>query len=132
MTNLKPCGTQAAFLRHLRRGEEPCEACVMANREARRAQHAAKEKPRRPAVQSRPTNVHTTEMDRLLEKAPPVIAWRKNSRGVMVATSVYDPHGDAGWRPRQTVQPQRTAAPIQVEYVECTDENLLAAARTEL
>jgi hypothetical protein len=24
---LKPCGTEAAYRRHLRRGEQPCEAC---------------------------------------------------------------------------------------------------------
>ena len=25
--DLKPCGTQAAYKRHLRHGEEPCDAC---------------------------------------------------------------------------------------------------------
>lgn len=28
MTALKPCGTRAAFLRHIRRNEDPCQACV--------------------------------------------------------------------------------------------------------
>ncbi len=27
MTTLQPCGTQAAFYRHKRNGEEPCQAC---------------------------------------------------------------------------------------------------------
>lgn len=29
---LKPCGTRAAYARHLRNGEVPCEACKKANR----------------------------------------------------------------------------------------------------
>ena len=28
----QPCGTEAAFKRHKRRGETPCAACVAANR----------------------------------------------------------------------------------------------------
>lgn len=30
--SLKPCGTTAAYRRHVRDGEEPCEPCVMAER----------------------------------------------------------------------------------------------------
>lgn len=30
---LKPCGTQAAYHRHLDHSERPCEACTAANRE---------------------------------------------------------------------------------------------------
>lgn len=29
--DLMPCGTQAAYQRHLRQGEEPCDACRAAN-----------------------------------------------------------------------------------------------------
>lgn len=32
---LKPCGTEAAYQRHRRRGEEPCEPCKQAAREVR-------------------------------------------------------------------------------------------------
>lgn len=32
--HLKPCGTQAAYMRHLRNGEKPCDACTAANRRA--------------------------------------------------------------------------------------------------
>ena len=32
MTALKPCGTRAAYKRHLRRREVPCQPCVQANR----------------------------------------------------------------------------------------------------
>jgi hypothetical protein len=28
----KPCGTEAAYRRHLRHGEQPCEACTKATR----------------------------------------------------------------------------------------------------
>ena len=37
-----PCGTLAAYRRHLRHGEEPCPACRRANREAKRAQSDAR------------------------------------------------------------------------------------------
>ena len=36
--NLRPCGTTAAYRRHLRNGEQPCEACRSANAAARRDQ----------------------------------------------------------------------------------------------
>lgn len=32
MAELKPCGTQAAYQRHRKRGETPCQPCVEANR----------------------------------------------------------------------------------------------------
>lgn len=34
---LKPCGTTAAYRRHLRKGEKPCGACRDANAAAKRA-----------------------------------------------------------------------------------------------
>lgn len=37
---LKPCGTEAAYRRHKRRGEEPCEVCARWLREDRRAKRA--------------------------------------------------------------------------------------------
>ena len=37
------------------------------------------------------TNLHCEEMDRLLEKAPPVIKWVKNKHGVMVHVEINDP-----------------------------------------
>lgn len=37
MKNLpKPCGTRAAYYRHLRHGEVPCDDCTRANREDKR------------------------------------------------------------------------------------------------
>ncbi len=38
---LKPCGTNAAYHRHLRRGEQPCAECL----EARRQYEAARRTP---------------------------------------------------------------------------------------
>ena len=33
---VKPCGTQAAYQRHRRHGEQPCEPCMAAERERQR------------------------------------------------------------------------------------------------
>ncbi|MEV4671007.1 hypothetical protein AB0K34_05070 [Actinomadura sp. NPDC049382] len=32
----KPCGTRAAYMRHLRHGEEPCRACKDAQNDAQK------------------------------------------------------------------------------------------------
>ncbi len=37
---LAPCGTTAAYARHLRHGETPCDACRKANAERHRALYA--------------------------------------------------------------------------------------------
>jgi hypothetical protein len=70
---LKPCGTLSAYKRHLYRGEKPCDACKAANTERRQDPYAA-------------------EMNRALEKNPPVIEWVPNGRGVLVAAHIADPH----------------------------------------
>lgn len=36
--NVAPCGTPAAYRRHLRHGEDPCSACRRANRIVKRSQ----------------------------------------------------------------------------------------------
>ncbi|WP_035796387.1 hypothetical protein [Kitasatospora mediocidica] len=36
LKTLRPCGTSAAYARHRRHGETPCEPCRLANREAQR------------------------------------------------------------------------------------------------
>jgi hypothetical protein len=48
MRPLKPCGTRAAYQRHLAHREVPCEACTEANRLA--VQNYAKAPERRAAV----------------------------------------------------------------------------------
>ena len=39
---LKPCGTRAAYVRHLRHGEDPCRPCRDAMAEHRRLHRAAR------------------------------------------------------------------------------------------
>lgn len=43
-----PCGTKAAYERHLRTGEEPCDACRRANTVAQRKKRDAARKPKEP------------------------------------------------------------------------------------
>jgi hypothetical protein len=40
MTELRPCGTPAAYKRHLRHREPPCDDCTAANRLSSRLHHA--------------------------------------------------------------------------------------------
>lgn len=40
MTALQPCGTRAAYVRHKKAGETPCDPCTEANRAASRATSA--------------------------------------------------------------------------------------------
>lgn len=46
---LRPCGTVAAYSRHLRRGEEPCQPCRTANTAYQR-EYKANPKPPRPLM----------------------------------------------------------------------------------
>ncbi len=77
----EPHGTRAAYMRHRRAGEEACAECKKAN--ARSGFHKVG-----------PVKTEPTEMDRLLEKKPPVIHWEPNGRGVLVAVYIDDPHAD--------------------------------------
>lgn len=43
-----PCGTKAAYERHLRNGEDPCEACTRANTVAQRKKRDTARKPKEP------------------------------------------------------------------------------------
>jgi hypothetical protein len=74
---LKPCGTYAAYARHLNNNEKPCDACREANTELRRG---------------RREDPYAAEMNKALAKNPPVIVWVPNRRGVLVAASIWDPH----------------------------------------
>lgn len=74
-------------------------------------------------VGMREANRHAQEMDAALAADEPVIEWVLDKRRrVMVAASIHDPHAE-----KTTRTPD-----IQVDYIECTDADLLAAARTEL
>lgn len=55
MTNLpKPCGTLAAYARHLRHREVPCDDCTRANREAKRRRGTATPSLRKPIKHGTP------------------------------------------------------------------------------
>lgn len=41
---VSPCGTEAAYKRHLRRSEEPCDPCRVANRDTQRAKRDRRER----------------------------------------------------------------------------------------
>jgi len=41
---VQPCGTPAAYARHLRHGEIPCEACRLANSQRHRELYQARKK----------------------------------------------------------------------------------------
>lgn len=41
---MQPCGTEAAFRRHQRNSEVPCDACVVAYRDAVRARNARRDR----------------------------------------------------------------------------------------
>lgn len=97
MRALKPCGTLAAYRRHLRNDEDPCDPCLHANTE-----HGLRTKAQqRPAVPSRLVNVHTNEMDAALEARPPVITWEKDAHGIFHHTKIDDPHAEREASPNQ-------------------------------
>ena len=52
MSQLQPCGTRAAYVRHKNAGQDPCDPCVEANRAASRTTSAATRA--RHATQPRP------------------------------------------------------------------------------
>jgi phage terminase large subunit-like protein len=107
---LKPCGTYAAYCRHLRNNEKACGPCLEANRE------------RASAAPSGFTN-YEREMAKALEANPPRIVWRKDKYGVSRAVSIDDPHAE------RTPKPE-----FHADYYEpeCTDETLLAAGTREI
>lgn len=111
---LRPCGTPAAYARHLNRGETPCDDCRAANAATKSGGGAAA------------LRVGEREWGKALEKNPPRIVWRRKSNGIFVAVYVHDPHAEKGAVQR--------VPEVHVEFVdiECTDDNLLTAARTEI
>lgn len=139
---LKPCGTYAAYARHLKHGERPCEPCTLANRER---------------YNSAPTgfNAYERQMAAALEANPPVIVWELAPGGIRVPVYINDPHADTGVHPNARKTHCKRGHPFDEENTrveadgsrecrtcknekrrvprpECADENLLAAARTEL
>lgn len=88
MTPPKPCGTIAAYRRHLRAGERPCKQCTEANRlymETRRAREEAKRveeaAPRVEEILKTPAEV---EADHRLKD----LAWQRVQLRSAIAVSV--------------------------------------------
>lgn len=98
---LRPCGTRSAYQRHLYHKEDPCDACKAAN-SAKNSDSAAA------------LNVYEADMARALEDDPPVIEWVPNSKGVMIAASIHDPHAEKEHKQRK---PKGLRA-IDIEYLE--------------
>lgn len=83
---------------------------------------------------TRAGDVYSREMDALLEAAPPSIRWERRGL-VMVAAAVDDPHTEKpNKRHRMSAVNRAVEADITYfeHFPECTDENLLNAARTEI
>lgn len=81
---LRPCGTQSAYRRHLNRGEEPCAAC--------RAANTARTNPGSPSA----LRVGEQEWDVVLAANPPKVTWRRKPNGIWVHASINDPHAETG------------------------------------
>lgn len=121
---LRPCGTQSAYRRHLNRGEAPCAEC--------RAANTARTNPGSQSA----LRVGEQEWGAALNANPPVITWRRKNNGIWVATSVQDPHAETAQHRKRD---EEFAADLDAYFAphpaiepECTDENLLTAARTEI
>lgn len=71
-TALKPCGTTAAYQRHLRRKEVPCAECRRANREWHRENRAAD--PKRRAKEADYQAAYDRAKARLLDMHPDLFA----------------------------------------------------------
>jgi hypothetical protein len=102
-----------------RHGRRHCRACT---RERKSGYHAGSLGVGRRGDGT--TNSCERETAKAMEANPPEIVWRRRRGGIYVAVYVKDPHAERGSKQRQP--------DIQVEYVDCTDPDLLAAARTEL
>lgn len=92
-TDVQPCGTMAAWHRHYRAGETPCEVCKKAKAESDR-----KRDYRKASHKTAPLPKPSKEMDALLEENPPVIPWRlgrgRNGWPIQVPVFIDDPHTD--------------------------------------
>ncbi len=72
MADVAPCGTLAAYRRHLRAGEKPCTACRQANRDVKRAQADQRRRIAPPAPQD--VRSDFSPAPELLNDVPPAAA----------------------------------------------------------
>lgn len=119
---LRPCGTTAAYSRHLYNKEEPCDACKEANTSSK-------------ANAPSGANYWGSHWDKVIADDPPVIVWRLDpvSR-IQVAVSVDDPHAEttSDVRNRNQLAYYAKRAAAQAEERTRPRTNLLAAARTDI
>lgn len=120
---LQPCGTRAAYARHLYNKEEPCGPCKAANMIR---------------VNSAPSGGKRYEMEAsaALEANPPVIVWRRKNNGVWVHVSIDDPHAETKSELRRTRQLEADAArarerEIAAEQVERLRKDVLELMQAE-
>ena len=73
---LQPCGTRAAYKRHLRRGEEPCRECREAARRADRGRKRNRAQPR----ELQPCGTYAAYMRHLRRREEPCGACREARR----------------------------------------------------
>lgn len=119
-------GTTSAMWRHRKRKEVLCDECrPLWN--AYMAEHKARVKAR--TIDT--SNVHCRAMDEALEKRPPVIQWRKNNHGVMVATSVNDPHAESVGHAELLDRIDRRAAEEARSLLEMQEQARMVAQRFE-
>ena len=126
------CGTSAGYWRHHRAGTVACPACKAAWSAYVTERRNITTRPR----ESTYNNREQTAMDELLAENPPLITWRKNNHGIWVHVAISDPHAEtAQQRTRDrdfSAQLDDMFPPTTPEPPECTNESLLAAARTEI
>lgn len=128
---LKPCGTYAAYARHLRNGEKPCGPCAEANRERSYAAPSG-------------FNAYERQMEAALNANPPKITWRKGKDGIFRATAVRDPHAETKaqreWDERISreqvallaMQEEADAAAERLRKHRADNTPLMSAARSEI
>jgi hypothetical protein len=85
-------GTMQGVWRHKNQKEPVCEVCLPAWAEY------VKEHPPKNTRAMRIDSPDTSAFDKLLDENPPVIVWRKNTRGVFMKVTVHDPHQDTAGR----------------------------------
>jgi hypothetical protein len=111
---LRPCGTRAAYQRHLYNKEEPCEACKAANVvRAMSAPSGGGKKAREIDVSNR----YVADGDLALRLNPPRITWRRKPNGIWVHTSINDPHAEGPSRRATRAYGQKRSSVFPVACV---------------
>lgn len=94
MAELKPCGTSAAYRRHLRHGETPCDACTAAEAERGRPEGVPPRKPAEHGTQSKYSAGCRCEPCTVAHREA-CNRWREAVAGL---PAVFFEHGASGYR----------------------------------